>query len=254
MGGKDYEHCTAKKLALFANLNDRIILYTGLKALIRKNIAITIRGDLDVTTALAKELNDLLLAISNLIKIRSRMERGNGLIANVPPCITYLGNYSKAVSIQTDALLKVKDRFYISETPTNVLRLLEELRKENPNRKFDLIITDPPYGYNTQEDVYKFSKMYRKMIEGLIQVLNDFGQLIICLPEYSYTGRQVPYFAQRQLIIHQIFYFAHQNRMEVIHPFKLLPKPTGLFSPPYFWQSEKALKRSILHFMFKRHD
>jgi tRNA G10 N-methylase Trm11 len=63
--------------------------------------------------------------------------------------------------------------------------------------QLDLIVTDPPYGFNTNENKFKLGHLYQQMIRTFLSALTNHGQLVIAVPEWSHTGRQMPAFTYK---------------------------------------------------------
>jgi hypothetical protein len=124
--------------------------------------------------------------------------------------------------------------------------------RDLPRDFCDVIVVDPPYGFNTNEDFEALAKLYAAMIEKMIVALRERegGQLVIAVPDWSHTGRQLPLFALKGLITQQILIAAEKHSKEVVSPAHIA-HPSGLFKPPYYWESERALRRVILHFRIK---
>ena len=115
-------------------------------------------------------------------------------------------------------------------------------------KKFQLIVTDPPYGFNTDENNEEMALKYRKWLGALICSLANDGHLVISLPEHSYTGKKVSFSANPSLVTSQILSIAAGFGRTVYRVAKSIPEPRSFFAPPYYWRSERALVRSILHF------
>jgi hypothetical protein len=113
---------------------------------------------------------------------------------------------------------------------------------------YDVIITDPPYGFNTNEDAEKLAKLYGEMAVVLLKALRDGGQLVVALLERSHVGRFAPFFTHRELFTHQLLHAARDIGRDVYIPAAILPSHGDDYRPPYYWESERALRRSILHF------
>jgi hypothetical protein len=224
-------------------LNKRLLYYIFLKAL-KRNFNAFQRGSKDFHSAFTKEIRDLSLQINNLIKLRKRAPfiDSNNLYSK------YYSNYSYGCSINPRIFTNLKKENKINIEPFRdaIDKLKEAYRK---NKYFDIIITDPPYGFNTEEVPTKFAKLYNQMIDLMIKCLNPNGQLLFCLPEISNTGRQIHFFTQKEIVIHQVLISVLENKKTLIVPYNILPKPRGVFYSPYYWESEKALRRSILHFV-----
>ena len=118
--------------------------------------------------------------------------------------------------------------------------------------KFDLIVTDPPYGFNTTEDLLDMADLYAKFIPVLLGQLTNESQLVIAVPDWSHTGRRIPIFATREFITHQVIVSAEQLEFEVIRSPYAVPRAGTLFRAPFYWESERALRRAILHFRFRK--
>jgi hypothetical protein len=116
----------------------------------------------------------------------------------------------------------------------------------------DIIITDPPYGFNTDEDPDSLANLYAESLLKMIGALRDNGQLVLCLLDRSHTGRRSPFFSHKEIIIQQVLAVADKMRREVITPAFAVPHQREIFRPPYYWESERALRRAILHFKFRR--
>ena len=113
-------------------------------------------------------------------------------------------------------------------------------------------MTDPPYGFNTEDGSAELSKLWAESLRAMLKsLIGGKGQLVICLPDRSHTGRNLQYFTQKDFITPQILAIADGMNLEVIVHADIVPFPTNLFRPPYYWESERALRRQILHFRFR---
>jgi hypothetical protein len=90
------------------------------------------------------------------------------------------------------------------------------------------------------------------MIPSLIRALRPGGQLVLCLPDLSLNGRKMFFFANKDLVVQQVLRAAEDLGLHVSVPGFSVPEPVRLFRPPYYWESERALRRAILHFRFER--
>lgn len=128
-----------------------------------------------------------------------------------------------------------------------------EVRKveDLPEDFCDVIVTDPPYGFNTNEQIADLAELYVKMIDRMVLALrrDEGGQIVIAVPDWSHTGRQLPLFALKGLITQQILIAAKRRSKDIMgsahvtHP--------HFSRPPYYWESDRALRRAILHFRIK---
>ena len=150
--------------------------------------------------------------------------------------------YSKSITINFGSIPEVSSKTLIK--PRDVLNLQIE-------DEYDVIVTDPPYGFNTQEDIEELFKIYTQGIKKLIVALRDPGQLILSLPEHSYNGQHLYSFTQKDFLIQQIISTVQQCGKEIVNPASSLTYDRQLFRPPYYWESKRSLRRSIVHFRIR---
>jgi hypothetical protein len=90
--------------------------------------------------------------------------------------------------------------------------------------------------------------LYSEAIPAMIRALKSEGQIVFCLPGKSHNGQPISHFAVKQIIPSQLVHAAESRGREVILNGSVKPTPEEIFRPPYYWQSERALTRTILHF------
>lgn len=170
--------------------------------------------------------------------VKTTKEEGSGTL------IKFMGIYSLCVSI--DSIVFEEAAEHIKVTTRNASESIS-----SKNGKVDVIVTDPPYGFNTDENYVNLASTYTCALKLMISRLNDGGQLVICLPDKSFTGRKISAFSTSDWLIQQILVEAKAVGFEAITEAQVLPRPTNMFRPPYYWESERALRRNILHFRFR---
>jgi site-specific DNA-adenine methylase len=124
--------------------------------------------------------------------------------------------------------------------------------KDLQKRSVDVIVTDPPYGFNTDEDPTYLANTYAEMIPSLVNALRDDGQLVLALPDWSHSGRQILAFTYKEFVTNQVILAADQRGWEVIRSAAPATRERDLFRAPFYWESERALRRAILHFRFRK--
>jgi tRNA G10 N-methylase Trm11 len=193
--------------------------------------------------------------MQSLKKINSQIKMFIDLKKEVEPNIKLID------SNEQKSYIKSISKYSYRLTPMLAFQQFETLKKDiefeifanTDARKLkkasnDLIICDPPYGFNTNENAKELSNLYSEFIDKAIASLRQKGQLIMCLPAESYTGRELPYCTRIDLITRQINYSAHKQGRLAYKP--AINLPLSSLSPPYYWESERALRRTILHFCF----
>ena len=236
--GVEFNEATLRAFRKMSS-DGRALRYLALRTLIRNGAGIR-RGTKNWFSASAKECAEWLAQLNSFISLRSRQEGAE--VVGSRTFIEYVGNYSMSVSIGRHAF----DKLLSTHTGSQLVTKRDAL--DLPERSCDLVVTDPPYGFNTNDDAEELATLYRSMIPVLIRAVLPEGQLVFCLPEISHSGRRVRFFAQREMVTQQVLFEAGRLEAEVVIPAQALPGPTSLFRPPFYWESARALRRSILHF------
>jgi len=237
--GLNLSHAVAEQ-AEKKPLEVRLIFYLILRT-VRRYTAALDRDARSWKILLSNEAAVLSSQFERLIKLRSSEEvgtsDGNGFTV-------YSGSYSTACSINSARLRELRQEWSLHQPVT-----IQDARylKAHPE-SCDVIITDPPYGFNTREEIESLAELYSEMIEIMILALRPGGQLVFAVPEWSHTGRQLAPFTQRNFIAHQVLVTAHKCGRHVVATGTQIPKTYVPVSAPYYWESEKALRRAILHF------
>lgn len=118
---------------------------------------------------------------------------------------------------------------------------------------YDAVVFDPPYGFNTDEGLAEIEELFSKIPDILVKSLRgDFGQVIAVLPDVSFTGRPLPPFVKKEFFIAEMTRAANRHGFQLLAPAAMLPSEISNVRPPYYWYSERALKRVILHFSLRR--
>jgi hypothetical protein len=237
----------------------RLLFYLTLRTLGRSSVSIR-HGTDEWEFAYANQSRHLAGQIGLLAEVRGHEE--SATISQVGYFNIFQGKYSLGCTVArerlAELLLQVKSESHNS-TGTLEMGIFDVLADENSSNSSlkpgscDVIITDPPYGFNTDDDLEALALLYSQAIEKMIRALKDDGQLVLCLLDRSHTGRRSPYFTHKELITQQVLAFAERTvpKREVIMPAYAVPKQRDLFRPPYYWESERALRRAILHFRIR---
>ncbi|MBR1702711.1 MAG: hypothetical protein IJ716_12220 [Lachnospiraceae bacterium] len=194
----------------------------------------------------AEEFKGFLYRLISYIHIRERIKDNANDEERI---IVYNGKYTRACSINSNY---IKNNITVESSKIkqniDIIDFLKGL--QNEQKKVDLIITDPPYGFNTIEDKNSFAELYINFIEEMVKTINNGGQIIMCLPAWSYSGKTVNFFAQKEVVSRQFMIAAQRNNMYIAEKKEVLTEPTKLFEFPFYWDSEKALRRDIVKFQF----
>jgi len=231
------------------SLIDRILFYLALRAFL-KNIGAYHRNTLPTTPQsenfwnenvkfrYAKELENFVYQVRHLSYLKQREKVA---IKRSEDYSIFQGRFSLSTSINFDRLKSLDPK----ET-------IKECKAEDIKNEYDVIVTDPPYGFNTDEDIEGLAKLYTEFTISILNSLKDNGQLVICLPEKSHTGRHSPFFTHKEIFIKQFLSVAENLDREIVLPAHIVPTPKNLYNAPYYWESERALRRTILHFRVRK--
>jgi len=221
---------------------ERVVFYLALRAHERHHVGIE-RESLDKTRALLIQTQKLTHQLLRLKKLREKEES---------KCVETDGMYSIFIDKYSKGITVCRKRFkkrYKQLISKRAIKTqdVRKLRKKG----YDVIITDPPYGFNKEFNPYDLARLYSDSLAAMIRALKNNGQLLISLPERSHIGKESPFVTHKELVKQQVLFYAEKEGKEVINTTYSLPIPSNLFRAPYYWESEKALKRSILHFVFR---
>ena len=218
----------------------RLLFYIALRA-DRRHIAALQREKEEWWEAFCKEASDLDTQIRDLSMFRSL-----DVIKKVGNVSIVQGRYSESCFL--DPLTSSHER---PDARTRIFTGRAEYTSLN-DQLCDVIITDPPYGFNTTGDAHRTADLYARVIPRMIGLLRPKGQLIFSLPDSSHTGRAIPIVAMKELVTKQVLFAAAKLDREVIVPAISTPELGRLFQAPFYWESEKALRRVILHFHIRK--
>ncbi|GHV93550.1 hypothetical protein AGMMS50268_40530 [Spirochaetia bacterium] len=227
----------------------RILIYTMIKAHKRNAYAI-LRARKEWKEAFYYELKELYSRTIAFKKQYYRMNSNGRHLNSNDALIIYSAPFSKAVSL--NPLYVFKKSMKLSEDTIepecDISDRLNELISEG--KKFDIILTDPPYGFNTDEDKMKFSQLYLEILPKLVEILSNNGIIMLCLPAHSHSGKGVDYFVQKEIISLQLNIAAIANNKVLHENIEINKANHKVYTTSLYWDSEKALKRDIVCFQF----
>lgn len=216
----------------------KLRFYLALRTKLRHVAAFDRKGD-QWFGAYLEEVKTLLFQARRLSDIRENMQK-----EATAPLVFTESTYSKGCTINPDVFaLRTRKHNRISITAVDATI--------PPKGRFDLIVTDPPYGFNNEIGPLDLAKLLTDTLDVLLASLKPEAQLIIAVPDISHSGRRIPLFATRTWITQQVIAKAEAQGFEAVVPASIIPRLGHLFDPPYYWNSERALTRAILHFQFR---
>lgn len=187
-----------KRAEMIAGLSyeQRLLFYVLLRTQLR-HVAELSEGRTEWPIAFMHELSDLVLRINSYISFLNLRQSQAVTENNIPFAI---GDYSKVCWLNLDSQ---------RVSGADIIRTIDATKLEKAS--YDIIITDPPYGFNTKEEDIKLIKLYKEFIWCAVAALRNDGQLVICCPHYSYSGRHVPAFIQPEFVTQQVLLAARDN-------------------------------------------
>lgn len=229
--------CVKTKIAKLSD-EKRLIFYIALRTN-RRYAAAFERGAAHWLAAFSKEVATILAQFTRLRELLCAPKSATRKVEEV-----HKGTFSSCCMVNTDKAFGGKQRRGCRYR-TRDARQLEASR-------YDVIVTDPPYGINTAITSEKLARLYRDMMDKFVRSLRTNGQIVICLPDQTRTGQDIPYFVHKEVVIHQILSSAHEAGREVIHSNYSVPRLAALYRAPFYWESERSLRRAILHFRLRK--
>jgi hypothetical protein len=219
------------------SLPERFLFYVGLRA-VRRNVGGRERGDERARYRLAW-LSEAKVLVRQIEQVVERYSKAS--ISDKDDAVrVFPGFYSLECSVSPDFLGRLGER-------TDLARCGNALDLEEDSA-FDLIITDPPYGFNTAAHSEHLAALYCDFIRRALKSLRDQGQLVIALPDQSFIGREPAFFANRKFVERQVTALAHELDLELVSSSEVVPASPPIYNAPYYWESERALRRSIIHY------
>ena len=119
---------------------------------------------------------------------------------------------------------------------------------EKFNGKVDIVVTDPPYGFNMAADKNSLLQLYGEFFGGVVRTLKPEGQLIVALPEFTRNGKRIPFYQTKAAVVQLIVAAAQSDERRIVHFGGIVPDGSRLLRAPYYWASTSGVSRSILHF------
>jgi hypothetical protein len=219
------------------SFDERLLFYIALRA-VRRNVGA--RSDEDEARYRRAWLNEAQLLwrqIDHLLKRREKPIEDSKESVQV-----FEGFYSRAISGSLSGLKR------LAEQPGFV----QHGDARSFEGHFDLIVTDPPYGFNTDGHSDDLAELFNDILKRSLERLNDGGQIVMALPEQSFIGRDPAFFADRRFVEQQVAAAAHGLGRELVTSAEVVPSQPPIFKGPYYWESERALRRSIVHYRIGR--
>lgn len=220
---------------------ERLILYLGVRADVRHALAFE-SGREDWITAFVAEADKLRFQLRSLLDFRRSRPR--------PQSSAQIAVIAREFSDGCVIWPEMFERF-ARKYPRPLTSLIQDVASIFDG-VYDFIATDPPYGFNEDMTLRQLSDLHADLFTHLIRALKDEGQLVIAVPDAALTGKPFPQFTTKNTVIRQVLLAARKEGREVIRSAYMVPRPGGLFVPPYYWESGGSLRRAILHFRFRR--
>lgn len=201
-----------------------------------------------------REVEDLLERLDKFITIREAQEGaqatgtsqpidGNDLFEVIP---ALEDGYSRAVTMRSDALLQSGARMQATHSPIKDVSLVGA----------QAIVCDPPYGFNTDEDRRSLLSVYRTLADRIVEAAAESGKLqaVLCLPDFAFTGRSMASFTRAGVVTRLLDASAAARDVDIFPIQPGLENILGNFGRVYYWESNRALRRRILHLEFSGID
>lgn len=256
-----FESSIVQKLIKIDDVYKRILFYLALRTK-QRHIIKEVTNEIDWMTAYSKEVSQLMCLLKGIIELRNQEEKGEEEGCSKSTTIkVFQGKYSKYCSIRQDYLAKISNKIKLNnETQIglayevdkcSIITVDVEDIKKLKGKTYDIIVTDPPYGFNTDFSKKDLAEMYSDAIRNMIKALKPNGQLVICLLDSVRTGKESPFFIHKEFVVQQILMASEELKREVINSMVKVSPSDEIFQGPYYWESERSLRRSILHFRIK---
>ncbi|QND60138.1 hypothetical protein [Mesorhizobium huakuii] len=219
-------------------LADRLLFYITWRSLKLNRYIYGKNGESSLGPILYEEFDRTLVEVDQLLSDRSCEHLENRGSFDIVK-----GLYSRAVTHSDYRFRRLYNDFKSSSgidvrVVSDSVKHLQDLAdswKLNPSsaQPFDLIITDPPYGFNADESAHRdMRSLYSQLFRQCIRVLGPSGELIICLPASAKTGKAVPFYSTRRYVVSQILLEAEMQEKQFIWKIRSQLQKRTLVDPP----------------------
>lgn len=241
---REYDFGPQLEAPIFRNLRERLLFYCYWKV-VSKNAPAFLEGRADVTSKLFKEVSMLVAHLESLCVRGIPENTFHPSVFATPVQADYNDVDVHSVGGRFTALTG-KDKGELSQ----FAGFLDENLGESGA---DIIIMDPPYGFNTDNaGALELLDLYERIIRQIVACSGEQTHLLMCLPEKSHNGQILPSFVTKAWFLPMLLNEAALQGVDVVNTAKIWPGSNGFLRAPYYWKSEKALTRSILHVILKR--
>jgi len=241
--------------------------YCVIKAYKRnRNVALNPKSKFEAVQVEFKNLKSHLDTLANQYDKATRQASTSSSSGRFSSKIMYLDYNYKFCTLNQNLKLKYSfsDEFKLGqeiiksddENMIIYLNLADALLKKTNGDGVDIIITDPPYGFNTgtsNEEKEALRTLYSTIFEEMVSSIKDNGCIILCLPSKSHSGKHLHYYSLRDSVIPKLYdAVSNLTGVSIQQDFTPCILPSDLYKAPFYWNSKKALKRDILFFRFNR--
>jgi len=231
------------------SFHDRMLMWIIWRSIKMNYYQIIRQGFAAVDQALRHEVNErFIVELSALISIRENQEsspNGGDEISG-----TYNSLYSRGVGESAGFFKELGGRINRNEGINVVsgIDCREYMRLNVPNGSIDIIVTDPPYGFNISNEGADLSLLSVDIVREFVRILDRRGQLLMCLPAGARTGKMIPYSQTRAIIANAVLREANRANRTLTWFLRSQIAKNSLINPPYYWGGHAAVSRDILHF------
>lgn len=230
----------------------QFFLYQYRKAYLSRMESYNAPENFRLESAVYKNLKDMLFRMLAFMHLRYCSEKSflepwnNAKVIN--GTVYFYGKYALSSTFSyKKEVLSYKGRCFIKKE-TDIYDFLK--MHQSPNKKVDIIITDPPYGFNTDQPAEKLYYVYNTFIKESIKCLNNGGQIVLCLLSKTHQGKRVHGFTKKDFVIRMFEEAAWENKMYMIEDTGYLKELGRDFVFPFYWESKKVLRREVIRLQF----
>jgi tRNA G10 N-methylase Trm11 len=234
-----------------SEIDSRVVFYYTWKV-ISKNSAALVAGQLSETEKLHEYLTEFLRVYEDLSVMDSRTHTTSSIVERETSVFgRHLAFDYRRLRSDIESCI---DRIEVGSEKGSFPASWDALIAKLDGRKPDIVIMDPPYGFNTdRESISLLSTLYSDLIDRIVRDSGQETHVLMCLPERSHNGQVIPSFVTKDWVVPKLFEAA-AGRVDVVQYSNVRPGPANFFRAPFYWRSEKALTRSVLHFVLQKKD
>ena len=223
------------------NFETRMFFYLIWRAIVMNVYTITTTGKSGLIQSIISEFKKFSLELGEFYYLRdAKVISETNNVSMIKGLYSYSGTHSRKTFQKLWTRFRaVKSIDSISGNARGVFSIggtsaIDVLRRKR--RYFDLIIGDPPYGFNEGDAQSRdIQRLYADFVNVAVEALAVGGNFIVSVPAFARNGKQVPFYQTKDGLVPQVLAAANRRNREIARIVNSRPTSGIAVGPPYYW-------------------